>query len=132
MEEPWLLKFRIETCGGGEVKNGVAEEVVSLGAVTATRTYQAMVAELIQDAIAQGAYAVRFEQRNPEPPKNRCPKQEGIDIVLLRRRRTCMEPSACARKSSKLQVSPARWVVERRGSFKLVEVPFVGAPRSPI
>ena len=94
----------------------------------AARTYQAMVAELVQNAVAHIAYAIRIEQRNPEPPKNRCPKQEGVDIVLLRRRRT-MEPSASARNPSKLQVSPARWVAERRGTFNLVEAPFVDASR---
>ena len=77
LEKPWFFKFRIKACGGGEMKNGVAEEVVPLGTITAARTYQAMVAELVQNAVAHVAYAIRIEQRNPEPPKNRCPKQEG-------------------------------------------------------
>ncbi len=56
LEEPWLLEFRIKTRGGGEVENEVAEEVVPLGTITAARTYKAMVAEFVQNAIAERAY----------------------------------------------------------------------------
>ena len=96
MEEPWLLEFRIKTRGGGEVENEVAEEVVPLGTITAARTYKAMVAEFVQNAIAERAYPIRFEKRNPEPPENTRPKQERIDIVLMAGRRTGMKPSTRA------------------------------------
>ena len=62
LEEPWLLEFRIKTRGGGEVENEVAEEVVPLGTITAARTYKAMVAEFVQNAIAQRANPIRFER----------------------------------------------------------------------
>ena len=100
LEEPWLLEFRIKTRGGGEVENEVAEEVVPLGTITAARTYKAMVAELVQNSIAQSAYPIRFEKRNPEPPKNTRPKQERIDIVLMAGRRTGMKPNTRAGNSS--------------------------------
>ena len=100
LEEPWLFEFRIKTRGGGEVENKVAEEVVPLGTITAARTYKAMVAELIQNAITQSAYPIRFEKRNPEPPKNTRPEQERIDIVLMAGRRTGMKPNTRAGSSS--------------------------------
>ena len=100
MEEPRLLEFRVKTRSGGEVKNGVAEEVVPFGAITAARTYQTMVTELVQNALAQSANPIRFKQRNPEPPKNTRPKQERIDIVLVAGRRTGMKPNTRAGSSS--------------------------------
>jgi len=100
LEEPRLLEFRIKTRSGGEVKNGVAEEVVPFGAITAARTYQTMVAELVQNALAQSANPIRFKQRHPEPSKNSRPEQEGVDIVLLTGRRTCVEPNTRAGSSS--------------------------------
>ena len=90
MEEPWLLEFRIKTRGGGEVENEVAEEVVPLGTITAARTYKAMVAEFVQNAIAERAYPIRFARL----------KQERIDIVLMAGRRTGMKPNTRAGSSS--------------------------------
>jgi hypothetical protein len=127
LEEPWLLEFRIKTRGGGEVENEVAEEVVPLGTITAARTYKAMVAEFVQNAIAQRVYPIRFEKRNPEPPKNTRPQQERIDIVLMAGRRTGMKPNTRAGSSNSLQVRPARWVVPCSRSLDFVEAPLVDA-----
>ena len=109
------------------MENEVAEEVVPLGTITAARTYKAMVAEFVQNAIAQHAYPIRFEKRNPEPPKNTRPKQERIDIVFMAGRRTGMKPNTRAGSPNWLQVRPARWVVQRSRSLDFVEAPLVDA-----
>jgi hypothetical protein len=49
LEESRFFQFWVQTCSGGKMEDEIAEEVVTLGTVTAARTHKAMVAELVQD-----------------------------------------------------------------------------------
>jgi hypothetical protein len=55
LEEPWLFEFWVETSGGGEVEHRISKKIVPFSAVPPAWAEEAMVAELIKDAIAKGA-----------------------------------------------------------------------------
>ena len=55
LEEPWLFEFWVETSGGGEVEHRIPKKIVPFSAVPPAWAEEAMVAELIKDAIAKGA-----------------------------------------------------------------------------
>ena len=55
LEEPWLFEFWVETSGGGEVEHRISKKIVPFSAVPPAWAQEAMVAELIKDAIAKGA-----------------------------------------------------------------------------
>ena len=54
LEEPWLFEFWVETSGGGEVEHRISKKIVPFSAVPPAWAEEAMVAELIKDAIAKG------------------------------------------------------------------------------
>ena len=71
MKKARLFEFRVESGRSRRMVNEIAQEIVAFGPIAATRANEAVVAESVENAIAELTYAIFGKNWHAEPPLNR-------------------------------------------------------------